>query len=65
VLYTVQYFNSDENQRCVQQVNGIAFMEFIVIQCFNSDIHSNVLTLMSTKVTSNRIMDSSGISERF
>jgi len=40
-------------------------MEFIVIQCFNSDIHSNVLTLMSTKVTSNRIMDSSGISERF
>lgn len=41
-------------------------MEFIVIQCFNSDIHSNVLTPMSTKVTSNRIMDScSGISERF
>ena len=29
-------------------------MEFIVIQCFNSDIHSNVLTPMSTKVTSNR-----------
>jgi len=39
---------------------------FIVIQCFNSDIHSNVLTLTRTKVTSNRVMDScSGISERF
>jgi hypothetical protein len=41
-------------------------MEFIVTQCFNSDIQSNVLTRMSTKVTSNRIMDNcSGISERF
>jgi len=40
-------------------------MEFIVIQCFNSVIHSNVLTPMSTKVTSNRIMDNcSVISER-
>jgi len=41
-------------------------MEFIVIQCFKSDILSNVLTPLSTKVTSNRIMDScSGISGRF
>ena len=40
-------------------------MEFIVIQCFNSDIHSNVLTPMSTNVTLKRIMDSSGISEQF
>lgn len=41
-------------------------MEFIVIQCFNSDILSNVLTPLSTKVTSNRIMDSCcGISGRF
>ena len=41
-------------------------MEFIVMQCFNSDLHSNVLTAMRTKVTSNNIMDNcSGISELF
>lgn len=41
-------------------------MEFIVMQCFNSDIHTTVLTALRTKVTSNRIMDNySGISERF
>jgi hypothetical protein len=54
----IQCFNSD--------THSDSFMEFIVIQCLNSDTHSNVLTPMSTKDTSNRIMDNcSGISERF